>query len=85
MGLGHNPKIATDGLVLCLDAANQKSYPGSGTVWGDLSGNGNDGDIVNCEIVGYSVDDTKLINVPFRRKSTFKLINCSSILSTLLK
>jgi hypothetical protein len=40
----------------------------------DLSGNGNDGDIVNCEIVGYSVDDTKLINVPFRRKSTFKLM-----------
>ena len=41
MGLAHNPKIVTDGLVLCLDAANPKSYPGSGTTWKDLSGNGN--------------------------------------------
>jgi hypothetical protein len=30
----------TDGLVLYLDAANPKSYPGSGTTWFDLSGNG---------------------------------------------
>ena len=26
MGLGHSPKIVTDGLVLCLDASNVKSY-----------------------------------------------------------
>ena len=41
MGIAYNPKIVTDGLVLCLDAANPKSYPGSGTTWADLSGNGN--------------------------------------------
>jgi hypothetical protein len=41
MGLHHNSKIVTDGLVLCLDAANPKSYPGSGNTWKDLSGNGN--------------------------------------------
>lgn len=35
----YGPKIATDGLQLYLDAANTKSYPGSGTVWSDLSGN----------------------------------------------
>lgn len=29
MGLSHSPKIVTDGLVLCLDAGNTKSYPGS--------------------------------------------------------
>lgn len=29
-----------DGLVLCLDAGNAKSYPGSGSTWYDLSGNG---------------------------------------------
>jgi hypothetical protein len=40
VGLYHSPRIVTDGLVLCLDAANPKSYPGSGTVWNDLSGNG---------------------------------------------
>jgi hypothetical protein len=37
MGLNHSPRIVTDGLVLCLDAANPKSYPGSGTTWFDLS------------------------------------------------
>ena len=39
--LAHSPKIVMDGLVLCLDAGNGRSYPGSGTTWSDLSGNGN--------------------------------------------
>lgn len=34
----------------------------------------NDGEIVNCEIVGETHDDFKLIDVPFRRKSTFRLL-----------
>ena len=42
MSLQHSPRIVTDGLVLCLDAANRQSYPGSGNVWRDLSGGGND-------------------------------------------
>ena len=42
MSLQHSPRIITDGLVLCLDAANRQSYPGSGIVWRDLSGGGND-------------------------------------------
>lgn len=37
MALGHNPSIATSGLVLCLDAGNPRSYPGSGTRWSDVS------------------------------------------------
>jgi hypothetical protein len=41
------PSISTDGLVLALDAANSKSYPGSGTTWTDLSGNGNNGTLTN--------------------------------------
>jgi hypothetical protein len=47
MGLAHSPSIVTNGLVLCLDAANIKSYPGSGTTWTDLSGNGNTGTLTN--------------------------------------
>lgn len=47
MGLAHSPRIVTDGLVLCLDAANPKSYPGSGTTWTDLSGNGNNATLIN--------------------------------------
>lgn len=39
--------MVTDGLVLCLDAANGRSYPGSGTAWNDLSGNGNNGTLTN--------------------------------------
>ena len=33
-------KVNRDGLMLHLDAASIDSYPGSGTVWYDLSGNG---------------------------------------------
>lgn len=47
MGLAHSPSIVTNGLVLCLDAANRKSYPGSGTAWTDLSGNNNTGTLTN--------------------------------------
>jgi hypothetical protein len=39
--------IVTSGLVLNLDASNASSYPGSGTSWNDLSGNGNNGTLVN--------------------------------------
>ena len=46
MGLTHSPKIVRDGLVLHLDAANVKSYPGSGSTWKDLSGYGNHGSLV---------------------------------------
>jgi len=52
MALAHSPRIVTDGLVLCLDAGNTKSYTGSGTTWTDLSGNGNNGSLVNG--VGYN-------------------------------
>jgi hypothetical protein len=41
MSLSHSPQIVRNGLILCLDAANPRSYPGSGTDWNDLSGNGN--------------------------------------------
>jgi hypothetical protein len=47
MGFNYSPKIVTDGLVLYLDAANSKSYPGSGTTWGDLSRSQNNGALVN--------------------------------------
>ena len=43
MGISYNPHIVSDGLVLCLDAANPRSYSGAGSTWSDLSGNGNNG------------------------------------------
>ena len=48
MALGHGPTVVTDGLVLALDAADTNSYPGSGTTWSDLSGQGNAGTLVNA-------------------------------------
>jgi hypothetical protein len=47
MGISRGPKIVSNGLVLCLDAANKVSYPGSGTTWRDLSGNNNTGTLTN--------------------------------------
>jgi len=51
MALSHNPLIATSGLVLALDAANTKSYPGSGVSWYDISGNNNHATLVNSPTV----------------------------------
>jgi hypothetical protein len=47
MSFQFSPKIITDGLVLYLDAANTRSYPGVGTTWTDLSRGGNTGTLVN--------------------------------------
>ena len=41
------PRIVTNGLVFCVDAADANSYAGSGTTWNDLSGNGNNGTLTN--------------------------------------
>ena len=40
MAVNYQYRIVRDGLVLCLDAADRKSYPGTGTTWFDRSGNG---------------------------------------------
>ena len=37
----HGTKMVLDNLVLCLDATNPRSYPGTGDTWYDLSGNDN--------------------------------------------
>jgi len=40
-------KISRDGLICYLDAADNASYPGSGTAWYDLSNNGTNATLVN--------------------------------------
>ena len=47
MGIGYNTSIVRDGLVLYLDAANLKSYPGTGTTWKNLGTTTNNGTLVN--------------------------------------
>jgi len=51
MGAYSGPEIVNNGLVLHLDAANERSYPGSGTSWTDISGNSN---IANTGTTNYS-------------------------------
>jgi len=41
MAFFHSPNIVTDGLVLCYDAGDKISYPGSGTTWTDMVGSSN--------------------------------------------
>ena len=71
MSVYGGPEVVNSGLVLCLDAANPKSYPGSGTTWTDMSGLGNHGTLTNGptydannagSIVFDSVDDLVLVN-----------------------
>ena len=45
MAFNYSPKVVTDGLVLYLDAANTKSYPGIGITWTDLSRSGNSSEL----------------------------------------
>ncbi len=47
--------VVQSGLVLNLDAGVSSSYGGSGTTWTDLSGNGNNGTLVNG--VGYNASN----------------------------
>jgi hypothetical protein len=42
--------INTSGLILNLDATNSTSYPGSGNMWYDLSGNNNNATLYNGSI-----------------------------------
>jgi hypothetical protein len=68
MSYSNGPRIVTDGLVLCLDAGNSKSYPGSGGTWYDLSGNNNNGTINGSPTFtsGYFdiTGDTTYVSIP---------------------
>ena len=61
MSLSHSPKIVTDGLVLCLDAANPRSYPKSGTTWSDLAGS-NDATMTNMDAANFSDEKRGVLN-----------------------
>lgn len=61
MGIAYNPRTVTNGLVLALDAANPKSYPGSGATWSDVSGQNNSGTLTN----GPTFDSANLGSIAF--------------------
>ena len=47
MAFHFSPKTVTDGLIFAVDAANQKSYPGTGTTANDLTNNNTTSTLVN--------------------------------------
>lgn len=71
------PNIVTDGLVLYLDAANTKSYPGSGTTWTDIAA-GNNGTLTN----GPTFDSGNGGSIVFDGVDDY--VNCGNISSVIL-
>lgn len=70
MGTYYNPRIVTDSLIFALDAANPKSYPGSGTEWKDNSGNGNNFYLRNTPTFQTTHFSTNGVNQHFSTTST---------------
>jgi hypothetical protein len=63
---GRFETIVQNGPILDLDAGNTNSYPGTGTIWKDLSGNNNNGTLVN----GPTFDSGNGGNITFNNTST---------------
>ena len=59
-GGGGGGGLINTNLVLHLDAGDSSSYSGSGTTWTDLTGNGNDGTLING--VSYSSSNGGYLN-----------------------
>ena len=78
MAVNAGPDIIEDGIVLCLDAANSRSYPGTGTTWSDLA-ESNNGTLTNGptfdagnggSIVFDGSNDYVNLNFPFTQSSS---------------
>lgn len=92
MAVFSGPEVINNGLVLHLDAANSRSYSGTGTAWNDLSGNSNNGTLLNG--VGYNstnngimvfdgVDDYGYVNESATSKPIVAITVCAFIYPTL--
>jgi hypothetical protein len=73
MSFFHSPRIVTDGLVLYLDAANSKSYPGSGTDWTNIADTSMTGSIISAT---YSTNN--LGNFNFDETNDYVVISSGS-------
>jgi hypothetical protein len=80
MALYHSPLVVTDGLIMYLDAANPKSYPGSGTTWTDISRNGNNATVESSVAFGttYGGGLTTLNNASNTNQRIYGTFNLSS-------
>lgn len=78
MALTHSPSVVLNGLIMHLDAANSKSYPGSGTAWYDLSGVGNHATLYNSPT--FATTNGGLLN--FDAVNDYAKVNNTGILPT---
>lgn len=74
MAIAYNPTIVSNGLVWGIDAANNKSYPGSGTVWADLCGGALNGTLTN----GPTFSSTNGGSIVFDGTNDYVVVNNSS-------
>ena len=77
MPTSAGPDIIQNGLVLALDASDRNSYPGTGTSWTDISGNGNTGVLTNGPV--FNTDS--LGNIVF--DGTNDYVNCGTSFTNL--
>lgn len=76
MAFYRGPNIVRNGLVLCLDAASRRSYPGSGTTWTDLSGLNNNGTLTN----GPTFNSANGGSIVFDGTNDYVLVDSSTII-----
>lgn len=81
MTVAAGPNIVKSGLVLCLDAANTRSYPGSGTTWTDISGNGNNATLANA---GYNLTTKSITFSATNGTMSLAALNLSSTNHTIM-
>ena len=68
MGTKYNPRIVTSGLMMYVDAANSRSYPGTGNTWYNLVTGAIGGTMVG---VGYSTFNGGYFNFSGAQFMTF--------------
>ena len=86
MGIAYNTSLVTNGLIVYVDAANPRSYSGTGNTWYDLSGKNNHMTLVNG--VGFSTASGGVLQTdgtndyieltPFDQRTTNHTIMCAS-------
>jgi len=79
MATVRGPRIVNNGLVLCVNAADRKSYRGSGATWFDLSGNNLNATITNSPT--FSTDTGGKFNIPVWNSNQYFNFPVSSLLN----
>jgi hypothetical protein len=78
MGASGGPDLIQDGLVVSLDAADKTSYPGSGTTWYDLSGNGLNGTL-SVDTIGTVSSSLKTMAFDGKPSGNNNVINIAGV------